>query len=464
MEKEENNKNEQSRDINNQSCLLSSELTTKEVERYCRQMTLPEIQTSGQNKLKKAKVLVIGAGGLGSPCLMYLAGAGVGTIGIVDGDSVDTSNLHRQVIHSNKNKDINKSESAKSFIQSYNPEIVVNTFTSHFSNTTAIDIAKDYDILIDCTDNPATRYLINDVAVVLHKTLVSGSAIRWEGQLTVLIKNTIINDVLNSENKDKIINNDNKLPCYRCLFPVPSPAGSVGSCSEQGVLGPVPGVIGVLQATEAIKIILGYGDKTLSKRMLLYDAMEMKFKVFNLKGWRKECIACGVENSNFNEDYIKNFNYNEFANGKGCARLGKIELPKVNTISWKDFIAKSSKTISNNNDNIDKPIFIDCRTEPEFDIFNFSYINYKNNFNNDIVSNNTYINIPLNKITSSLSSLEDNNIINKDKSIYITCKSGVRSSNAVKFLLDNNYKNVFNIENGVLGYRKEINSDDVPYY
>ena len=258
----------------------SCPLKKVEVERYCRQVILPEIGPQGQNLISKAKVLVVGAGGLGAPCLMYLAGAGVGEIGIIDGDCVDTSNLHRQIIHTTINKGINKAKSAAQYIQSLNPNLKVNTYEEHLTNKNALQILINYDLLIDCCDNPATRYLTNDICVILNKPLVSGSAVKWEGQLTIYIK-------------DSLNQNNNSLPCYRCLFPIPPPSAAVCNCADAGVFGPVPGVIGTMQANEAIKLIIGAKDKILSRRMLAYDAYEMTFKIFKLRMKKSDCIACG---------------------------------------------------------------------------------------------------------------------------------------------------------------------------
>ena len=259
------------------------DLSKDMVERYCRQMILPEILTKYQLDIINSRVLVIGAGGLGSSCLMYLAGSGIGTIGIVDGDFVETSNLHRQIIHKNDNKGKNKALSASEFIKSYNPLVSVNVYEEHLSNKNAFDIVSTYDIIIDCTDNPASRYLINDIAVLFNIPLVSGSAIRYQGQLTVYVNNTT--------NKKEI----NDIGCYRCLFPIPSPTLTVGSCNEEGVFSPVPGTIGILEATEALKILINQKEGLLTNKMLTYDCLEMKFKVFKIKGKKENCKICSKD-------------------------------------------------------------------------------------------------------------------------------------------------------------------------
>ena len=210
---------------NTTSIINKEPLSKEEIERYCRQMLLSEIGSEGQLKLKESKVLVIGAGGLGAPCLLYLSGAGIGKIGIIDGDVVDTSNLHRQVIHNTPNKGLSKSKSAAQAVQLLNPFISITTYEEHLTRNNCLEVCSKYDLLIDCSDNPATRYLASDVAVILNIPLVSGSAVKWEGQLTVYV-----NDSTNKNEKTDI-------PCYRCMFPTATPASAVCNCSDAGVFG-----------------------------------------------------------------------------------------------------------------------------------------------------------------------------------------------------------------------------------
>lgn len=252
---------------NSQAVTLSAE----EIQRYSRHLILPEVAMSGQKKLKAASVLLIGTGGLGSPLAMYLAAAGIGRLGLVDFDVVDSSNLQRQVIHSTQNVGKSKLASAKNFIAGINPNVHVETYETRFSADNALAIARDYDLVIDGTDNFPTRYLVNDVCVLLKKPNVYGSIFRFEGQASVFWAE--------------------QGPCYRCLYPEPPPPGLVPSCAEGGVLGVLPGIIGTIQANEAIKLILGAGEPLIG-RLLLFDALAMRFREMKL---RKDphCPICG---------------------------------------------------------------------------------------------------------------------------------------------------------------------------
>src|ERR1700738_4668255 len=237
---------------------MSEESLSKvEVLRYSRHLIMPEVGMEGQLKLKQAKVLLIGAGGLGAPLGLYLAGAGVGRIGLVDFDSVDYTNLQRQILFGTSDVGRPKIEAASARLRNLNPEIQVDQFETRLTSENALDILRDYDIIVDGTDNFPTRYLVNDACVLLGKPNVYGSIFRFEGQATVFAY------------EDG--------PCYRCLYPEPPPPGLVPSCAEGGVLGILPGLIGVVQATEAVKIILGIGE-TLKNRLLLYDALQMRFR------------------------------------------------------------------------------------------------------------------------------------------------------------------------------------------
>jgi molybdopterin/thiamine biosynthesis adenylyltransferase len=263
---------------------------------------------------------------------MYLAGAGIGEIGVVDGDTVDLSNLHRQIIHNSNNPGVNKSKSAKMLIKSFNPNIKVNTYEVHLSNKNAITICSNYNLLIDCSDNLATRYLASDTAVALNIPLVSGSAVKWEEQLTVY-------------SKDGTSKDSNKLPCYRCLFTLPTPTSAVCNCADAGVFGPVPGVIGTLQANKAVKLILGYLIKYCLKECL-YDALEMLFKVFKIRNSREDCAVCGKE-PKITKENISTYDYDEFVNPKENRRLRRLPIPDKYNIKWNDLLNSD-----NTNDNI----------------------------------------------------------------------------------------------------------------
>src|SRR3984957_9047466 len=247
-------------------------LTKKEIERYSRHLIMPEVGMEGQLKLKQAKVLCIGTGGLGAPLGLYLAAAGVGRIGLVDFDRVDDSNLQRQILFSTHDVGRPKIEAAKDRLHGLNPDIRIDTFDTQLSSENALEIMKDYDIIVDGTDNFPTRYLVNDACVILKKPNVYGSIFRFEGQATVFAYPGG--------------------PCYRCLYPEPPPPGLVPSCAEGGVLGILPGIIGLVQATEAVKLILGRGE-SLVGRLLLFDALAMRFRELKLRK-NPECPMCGA--------------------------------------------------------------------------------------------------------------------------------------------------------------------------
>lgn len=244
----------------------------EQIRRYSRHIILPEVGGKGQKKLLSSKVLCIGAGGLGAPIIEYLAAAGIGTLGIIDDDTVDLSNLQRQVIHGG-NVGKPKVESAKQFVNNLNPDIEVKTYIERLNANNVIDIFKEYDMIVDGSDNFATRYLVNDACVITNKPLSHGSIYRFEGQVTTIIPH--------------------KGPCYRCLFEHAPPPGMVPSCQEAGVLGVLPGIIGVIQATEVVKYLLGIGE-LLVGRLIYYDALNMTFDEIKMR-WNKNCPICGEE-------------------------------------------------------------------------------------------------------------------------------------------------------------------------
>ena len=250
----------------------TTELTREELIRYSRHILLPQVGEEGQGTLKKARVLLVGAGGLGSPVALYLAAAGIGTLGLVDFDSVDLSNLQRQILHGSSGIGSRKIDSARDRLQDINPSVHVEGYETRLTSGNALDIARDYDIIVDGTDNFATRYLVNDTAVLLGIPNVYGSVYRFEGQASVF--------------------GAPKGPCYRCLFREPPPPNLIPSCAEAGVLGVVPGLVGTIQATETIKLLLGVGD-TLVGRLLLIDAMTMAFRTLEIRR-DPECPACGT--------------------------------------------------------------------------------------------------------------------------------------------------------------------------
>lgn len=251
---------------------LPAALSNAEIARYGRQLLLPQVGLPGQVRLKRASVLVVGAGGLGCPAATYLAAAGIGRLGLVDADNVDSSNLHRQILHTEATEGMPKAHSAAAALRRLNSHVVVQPYVCRLDNSNALSLVADYDVILDATDNAATRYLLNDACVLQGKPLVSGAALRTEGQLTIY--------------------HHAGGPCYRCMFPVPPPATAVTNCSEGGVLGVVPGIIGSLQAMEAIKLVLQTGLPC-AQRMLLFDGLEGSFRSIKLRPRRKDCAVCG---------------------------------------------------------------------------------------------------------------------------------------------------------------------------
>ena len=247
-----------------------SEFTDEQINRYSRHIILPEVGGKGQKKLLEAKVFLVGAGGLGSPAAFYLAAAGIGKIGIADNDNVDFSNLQRQILHSTKDVDCPKAQSAKETIEDLNPDVEVVPYTDRLNSDNIIDIIKDYDVILDGSDNFPTRYLVNDACVMLGKPLSHGAIFRFDGQATTIIPG--------------------EGPCYRCLYETPPPPDLVPSCQEAGVLGVIAGTIGVIQATEVIKLILGKGD-LLNGKLLLYDSLGMDFKKLKIQR-NPDCPIC----------------------------------------------------------------------------------------------------------------------------------------------------------------------------
>ncbi len=374
-------------------------INDSEISRYSRQLILPEIGREGQEKLKSASVLCVGSGGLGSPLLLYLSAAGVGKIGIVDFDLVDESNLHRQVIHSMNWLAKPKIESARSRITELNPNCIVETYKIALTSDNALDIINDYDIVCDGTDNFPTRYLVNDACVILEKPNVYGSVLRFEGQASVF-------------------NLEKGSPNYRDLLPEPPPPGLVPSCAEGGVLGVIPGIIGLIQATEVIKIITKIGT-TLSGRLLVFDALDMSFRELNIKV------------SKDSPSITKLIEYKEF-----CGYIKEEELDKdQNQI----ITPKELNVIMSTNQN--EIVIIDVRSLNERD---FGYLDGS-------------ISIPLDTIEDpeNIDKLER---ISKDKSLIIYCKSGKRSMNALKILKENNIS-CKHLEGGLLSWREQIDNN-----
>jgi adenylyltransferase/sulfurtransferase len=266
-------------------------LSKSTIERFSRQIILPSFGVASQSKLHNGSVLVVGAGGLGSPALLYLASAGVGRIGIVDRDEVELSNIHRQIIHRESCVGAPKTASAKATLRALNSSVVIEEHPDGFTPSNAIQLVQNYDVVLDASDNAPTRYLISDACCVANKPLVSGAAIGTDGQLTVY-------------------HHGDDGPCYRCLYPTPPPAASCARCADAGVLGPVPGIIGTMQALEVIKILSGIGE-VFSKRMLVMDALYCRYMVVKLRSRSEACVACG-KNPEITRETLPGFDYNRF--------------------------------------------------------------------------------------------------------------------------------------------------------
>ncbi len=374
------------------------DFSKKELERYGRHLLLPEIGTEGQLKLKKAKVLLIGTGGLGSPAGIYLAAAGVGTIGLIDFDRVDLSNLHRQIIHFTEDIGRPKVISAKEKINHLNPEVKVLTYDVKLDSSNALDIFKNFDLIVDGTDNFPSRYLINDACILSKKPYVFGGILRFEGQVSIFG----LDDG----------------PCYRCLFQDPPKPGQIPSCSEAGVLGVLPGVIGLLQANEAIKLICGIG-RPLKGRILIFDALDASFRDLKVKK-DPHCAICSS-----NRTIHKLIDYELFCNarphaaqqsGSTTQEISVQELKKIVDQKPKDFY------------------LLDVREQFEWDIANID-----------------------GAVLKPLSSLKDHyQDIPKDKKIFVHCKLGGRSRQAIEFLKTKGYQNLTNIKGGIDAWAQDI--------
>jgi sulfur-carrier protein adenylyltransferase/sulfurtransferase len=380
-------------------------LSNEEVLRYSRHLIMPEVGMDGQQKLKAARVLCIGTGGLGSPLALYLAAAGVGTIGLVDFDVVDFTNLQRQIIHFTSDVGRSKLESAKEKLGAINPFVNVRTFDTKLSSENALAIFADFDIIIDGTDNFPTRFLVNDACVFTGKPNVYGSIFRFEGQASVFAA------------KDG--------PCYRCLYPEPPPPGLVPSCAEGGVLGILPGLVGLIQATEAIKLILGSGDPLIG-RLLLVDALGMKFRELKLRK-NPDCVVCGKHPT-----VTKLIDYEEFCGLRGQEKPVTTPAPGVPEITVEELKQQLDAR---------QDLFIlDVREPHEYKICNL----------------NGHL-IPLNDLPKRVHELDP------AKEMVVHCRSGGRSARAVAFLRQAGFTKAKNLKGGILAWADRIDPK-VPKY
>src|SRR6202167_3497602 len=381
------------------------DLDNEQIRRYSRHLILPEVGLAGQKKICAASVLCIGAGGLGSPIAMYLAAAGIGKIGLVDFDTVDFSNLQRQIIHGTPDVGRPKSESARDTIQRINPNVEVVLHNTRITSENALEILAQYDIVVDGTDNFPTRYLTNDACVLLKKPNVYGSIFRFEGQASVFAPH------LNG-------------PCYRCLYPEPPPPGMVPSCAEGGVLGVLPGIVGTIQATEILKLALGKGSSLIG-RLLLFNALEMKFREVRLRR-DPQCPLCGE-----NPTITKLIDYEMF-----CGITPQPATPMSNP---------DEVTVQEMKKALDTPPLgikvIDVREPDEWQIARIDGVPL----------------IPLGTLPQRFTELDPN------QQIYIHCKSGIRSLKALHFLREQGFKYVKSVKGGISAWADEIDHN-VPKY
>jgi molybdopterin/thiamine biosynthesis adenylyltransferase/rhodanese-related sulfurtransferase len=381
------------------------DLNHAEILRYSRHLLIPEVGLSGQKKIKAASVLVIGTGGLGSPVALYLAAAGVGRIGLVDYDRVDASNLQRQVIHGTSQLGNLKVTSARQRMLDINPEIQVDVYNEPFTSANAMQIAKDYDILIDGTDNFPTRYLSNDVSVLLGKPNVYGSIYRFDGQVSVF--------------------DAREGPCYRCLFPEPPPPGLVPSCAEGGVLGVLPGTIGTLQATEALKLILGIGE-TLKGRLLLFNALDMSFDFVNLRK-NPNCKICGP-----NPEVTELIDYEEF-----CGVPGHDHEEGSVGGDWDIEVGQLAEKLAQG----EQIHLLDVREPHELEISRLEGADL----------------IPLGQLAARLSELDS------AEEMVVFCKAGTRSARALELLTSAGFRKVKNLKGGINAWAREVDPS-LPIY
>jgi sulfur-carrier protein adenylyltransferase/sulfurtransferase len=382
-----------------------AELSNEEIFRYSRHLILPEVGLEGQKKLKRARVLLVGVGGLGSPAALYLAAAGVGTLGLVDFDVVDATNLQRQIIHGTRTIGKRKLDSARDRIEDLNPNVKVEAHETPLTSRNALEIIRTYDIVVDGTDNFQTRYLVNDACVILGKPNVYGSIYRFEGQASVFATGDA--------------------PCYRCLFREPPPPGLVPSCAEGGVLGVLPGIVGTIQTTEALKLILGIGE-SLAGRLLLIDALRMRFRTLNL---RKDptCPACGTH------EIKELIDYEEFCGVRQAAAADAAAQSAVPEISPVQLAARIAR-----GDDFD---LIDVREPHEWDIARIPGARL----------------IPLATLVNELPTLDS------ARDIVVHCKMGGRSAKAVQQLQASGFRKVWNLAGGITRWSDDVDPSTPKY-
>jgi len=378
---------------------VNNGFTREELERYSRHLIMAEVGHEGQERLKRAAVLLVGAGGLGAPASLYLAAAGVGRLGLVDDDSVDVSNLHRQVIFETKDAGRPKTEAARDRLLALNPEIDVVTHQTRLTGENAMDILAGYDVIIDGSDNFAAKYTINDACVLSHKPNVYGSVLRFEGQAAVF-------GVAGG-------------PCYRCLYPEPPPPGAVPSCADAGVLGVLPGIVGTIQATETIKLILNRGD-TLAGRLLLLDALAMTFRTVAVPR-NPDCAVCGEAPT-----VTELVDYDQFCGIGGPAAAA--EVPNMDPAELKKKLDAGEVTLLDVREPYERRI---CDIGGDF--------------------------IPMNQIPGLTERLD------RDAAIVVYCRVGIRSAYVVRYLLDHGFSRVWNLRGGLYAWSETVDPE-LPRY
>ncbi|MGH7655735.1 MAG: molybdopterin-synthase adenylyltransferase MoeB [Gemmatimonadaceae bacterium] len=389
---------------------MPPDLSRDEISRYARHLIIPDVGLEGQQRLKAARVLLVGAGGLGSPVALYLAAAGVGHIGLVDFDVVDVSNLQRQILHGTKDIGRQKIDSARDHIADVNPHVELTTYKTALTSQNALGIIGQYDLVVDGTDNFPTRYLVNDACVMLGKPNVYGSVFRFEGQASVF--------------------SANDGPCYRCLFPEPPPPGMVPNCAEGGVLGVLPGLVGMIQATEAVKLIVGIGEPLVG-RLLLIDALGAQFRTVKVRK-NAACPVCGTR------EIRELIDYEEFCGLKTEDRRPRTEDrgPKTESAAAEITPVELAERLKRGDVEL-----IDVREPHEWDIARIPGARL----------------IPLGQFPAAIASLD------RDHDIIVHCRSGVRSANAVRQLQAAGFTRVQNLVGGILRWSDDVDPSVVKY-
>ena len=382
---------------------MSSDLTRDEISRYARHLILPDVGVAGQQRLKAARVLLIGAGGLGSPAALYLAAAGVGHIGLVDFDVVDITNLQRQILHGTKDIGRAKVDSARERIADINPHVELSLFNTGLTSLNALEIIGQYDLVVDGTDNFPTRYLVNDACVLLGKPNVYGSIFRFEGQASVFSA------------KDG--------PCYRCLFPEPPPPGTVPNCAEGGVIGVLPGLVGTIQATEAIKLILGIGE-SLVGRLLLVNARDMQFRTVKVRK-NPACPACGTR------EIKQLIDYEEFCGMKAEGGRSKVDtvMPEITPVELAARLRAGDVDL------------IDVREPNEWEFARIPGARL----------------IPMGEFPEAAAELD------RSRDIVVHCRTGARSGKVVRQLQEAGFTRVWNLAGGILRWSEDVDPT-IPKY